>query len=65
MTTSRVDPQLRREAETFALRFGCESCCHFAPETSACGNGYPTAPHRGVDLTRVESLLFCKEFELS
>ena len=65
MTTSRVDAQLRGEAERFALRFGCESCAHFAPESRACGNGYPTQPHLGVDLSRVELLLFCKEFELS
>jgi hypothetical protein len=65
MTTSRVDAQLREEAETFSLRFGCESCAHFAPETRACGNGYPTAPHLGVELARVPALLFCKEFELS
>lgn len=65
MTTSRVDSQLRGEAERFALRFGCESCAHFAPETSSCGNGYPTGPHLAVDLSRVDALLFCKEFELS
>jgi hypothetical protein len=65
MTTSLVDERLRGEAARYALRFGCESCAHFAPETSRCGNGYPTEPHLGVELARVESLLFCKEFELS
>lgn len=65
MTTSRVDERLRREAERFSLRFGCESCAHFAPEARACGNGYPTTAHVGVDLSRAESLSFCKEFELS
>ncbi len=65
MTTTRVDAQLRAEAERFTLRFGCESCAHFAPEQSACGNGYPTAPHVNVDLARAPTLLFCKEFELS
>lgn len=65
MTTSRVDSRLREEAARFALRFGCESCAHFAPETSACGNGYPTEPHRGIDLSRVASLAFCKEFEVA
>lgn len=64
MTTSRVDGRLRAEAAHFALRFGCESCAHFEPERRGCGNGYPTAPHLGVDLARVESLEFCKEFEL-
>ena len=64
MTTSRVDQRLRDEALRFELRFGCESCTHFAAETRACGNGYPTTPHVGIDLMRVESLEFCKEFEL-
>jgi len=65
MTTSRVDERLRAEAERFLLRFGCEDCAHFAPETRACGNGYPTAPHLGIDLARVEALEFCKEFEVA
>lgn len=64
MTTSRVDERLRTEAERFRLRFGCEHCAHFSPEARACGNGYPTAPHLGVELSRVETLEFCKEFEL-
>jgi hypothetical protein len=65
MTTSRVDARLRYEAERFELRFGCESCAHFAPESRGCGNGYPTAPHLDVDLARAESLEFCKEFEVA
>jgi hypothetical protein len=64
MTTSRVDQQLREEAARFRLRFGCESCAHFAPEAQSCGNGYPTTPHRGIDLSRVEALEFCKDFEI-
>jgi hypothetical protein len=65
MTTSRVDERFRGEAERFVLRFGCQSCVHFAPETQRCGNGYPTAPHLDVDLARVDSLEFCKEFEVA
>jgi hypothetical protein len=65
MTTSRVDPQFCREARQFELRFGCESCAHFAPETRRCGNGYPTGPHLFVDLERAETLEFCKEFEVA
>jgi hypothetical protein len=65
MTTSLVDERLRQEAEQFALRFGCESCVHFAPEARACGNGYPTRPHLGVQLSRVSTLEFCKDFELA
>lgn len=65
MTTSRVDERLRHEAAQFALRFGCESCAHFAPESRSCGNGYPTTPHLDIDLARAESLEFCKEFEVA
>ena len=65
MTTSRVDERFLREAVQFGLRFGCQDCAHFAPETASCGNGYPTAPHLHVDLLRVRGLEFCKEFELS
>jgi hypothetical protein len=65
MTTSRIDERLRSEAKRFELRFGCESCAHFAPESRGCGNGYPTAPHLDVDLSRAESLEFCKEFEVT
>lgn len=65
MSSSRVDEQLREEARQFGLRFGCESCVHFAPERQRCANGYPTAPHLNVDLARVHSLEFCKEFEVA
>jgi hypothetical protein len=65
MSTSRVDEQLRGEARQFVLRFGCESCAHFAPESLGCGNGYPTRPHLAIDLDRVETLEFCKDFEVA
>lgn len=65
MTTTRVDSRLRAEAARFRLRFRCEECAHFSPEDGACGNGYPTTPHWGVDLARAEALEFCKAFELS
>jgi len=65
MTTSRVDQRLRDEAARFRLRFTCEACAHFAPESQRCGNGYPTAPHRDIDLAHVEALEFCKEFEVA
>jgi hypothetical protein len=65
MTTTLVDSRLRGEAQRFALRFGCEDCVHFAPEMRACGNGYPTQPHLQIDLARVHSLEFCKDFEVA
>jgi hypothetical protein len=64
MSTSLVDQRLREEAQRFALRFGCESCAHFAPESQSCGNGYPTKPHLAIDLQQVDALEFCKEFEV-
>ena len=62
---SVVDEQLRGEAREFSLRFTCDSCQNFDPDALACGNGYPTEPHRSVDLACVQELLFCKEFELA
>ena len=59
-----VDSQLREEAARFELRFTCEACVHFAAERRACANGYPTHAHLDIDLERVQSLEFCKEFEL-
>jgi hypothetical protein len=61
---TRVDEQLRVEAERFELRFTCEDCAHFVPERAACAHGYPTEAHRGLDLRVVSSFEFCKEFEL-
>jgi hypothetical protein len=60
-----VDDRLRRETARFALRFTCESCVHFAPESQACANGFPTTPHREIDLARVRQVEFCKLFELA
>jgi len=65
MTTTRVDERLLKEVAEFSLRFGCEDCAHFAPETASCGNAYPTSPHLQIDLFKVSSLEFCKGFELT
>lgn len=62
---TRVDPRLQAEARTFALRFTCEDCAHFDPELARCGNGFPTAPHREIDLQVQRELEFCKGFELT
>lgn len=62
---TRVDAQLRQEASALDLRFSCEHCVHFETEHEACGNGYPVAPHHGIDLGRVSELSFCKDFELA
>jgi len=60
-----VDDVLRDEVRRFELRFTCRHCVHFEPEREVCSNGYPTAAHLDVDLTRVSGLEFCKEFELA
>ena len=60
-----VDERLRDEARAFSLRFACEDCAHFEPETVRCGNGYPTAPHARVDLAVRRTLEFCKEFDFA
>lgn len=62
---TRVDARLRQEAERFALRFGCEACVVFDPDTRKCAHGYPNRDHLGVDLTKVEQIVFCKEFEVA
>jgi hypothetical protein len=62
---TRVDDDLRREARSFRLVFGCESCAHYDAPLRRCANGYPTEPHREVDLDATRELLFCKEFELA
>lgn len=61
---SRVDDRLRRETIRFALRFTCNSCAHYAPESRTCAHGFPTEPHRDVDLSQKRELEFCKLFEL-
>lgn len=62
---TRVDDALREEAAQFRLRFRCEACAHFTPESGACANEYPNRVHREVRLESVQELEFCKEFELS
>jgi hypothetical protein len=62
---TRIDERLRDEARSYAFCFTCERCAHFAPETSKCGNGYPTEPHRDIELEARHELAFCKEFELA
>lgn len=62
---TRVDERLRREAASFRLVFGCEACAHFNETSEACANGYPNDAHKRVALESVETLAFCKEFELA
>ena len=62
---TRVDARLREEAQRFSLRCGCESCVAFEPDERGCAHGYPNRDHLGVDLSEVEQVVFCKEFEVA
>jgi hypothetical protein len=61
---TKVDSDLVSEAHTFRLRFSCEHCAHDVPESGRCAEGFPSHPHR-VRLELVDSLEFCKSFELA
>ena len=61
----RVDASLVREAREFRLEWSCEACAHFDEPGQRCGNGYPVAEHRRVELEPDATLVFCKEFELA
>lgn len=62
---TRVDERLREEARRFDLRSGCEHCAHFDVARISCAHGYPIEPHHAIELASVDTLLFCKEFELA
>jgi len=59
-----VDDVLRAEARTFALRFACDDCAHFAAKSQACAHGYTERPSRSDLAPGSTTLAFCKEFEL-
>ena len=60
-----VDERLRSEARSYELRYACEHCAHFDPESGACAEGYPNAIHRDLRIEAAGSLEFCKSFELA
>ncbi len=58
------DARFARERARHALRFTCEDCAMFDPESSACAHGYPTAEHRAARYEDERAVLvFCKEWE--
>jgi hypothetical protein len=60
---TRVDPQLRREAETFSFRFACEDCAHFERTEGTCSLSFDASPRRAaLDAAHLE---LCKAFELA
>ncbi len=62
---TKVDERLRREADLYAFRFGCECCAAFDVDHGTCVHGYPNDQHARVQLTEVETVVFCKEFDLA
>ena len=60
---TRVDPQLREEAEKFAFRFACDDCAHFEAAAGSCSLSFEAAPRRDA-LSRTH-LELCKAFELA
>ncbi len=61
----QVDDKLRREARRLRFLFTCNDCSAFDPKNLGCAYGFPTEPHRDVDLERAEEVIFCKTFELA
>jgi hypothetical protein len=57
--------RFRLEAEAFDLRCTCESCAAFDDERASCAYGYPTEPHRRLQLAEDREFIFCKAFELT
>ncbi len=60
----RVDERLRAEARRYRLVFTCERCLEFDAEGDRCSLGYPSEPHKRVDLEAAAEVTFCKHFEL-
>ena len=59
------DERFRQERARFRLRFNCEDCALFDPNTERCAHGYPVENHRAARYEDPEArLLFCKDFEL-
>lgn len=59
------DERFRRERARYRLRFTCEDCALFDPQTERCAHGFPTERHRTARYDDPDArLLFCKEFEL-
>jgi hypothetical protein len=56
-----VDGQFFHDLAAFSLRFTCDDCLYFQPDDQACAHEWPTKEHR---LPVIETVVFCKEFEL-
>jgi hypothetical protein len=59
---TRVDMQLRLEAEQFSFRFACDDCAHFDRTLERCSLAYAPAPRRTA--LGEGHLELCKTFEL-
>ena len=61
---SVIDARLKREHDTFRLRFACEDCAHYDPDAGRCSNGFPCEDHKDSKLAGRHQVTFCKAFEL-
>lgn len=59
------DARFQEERSKYDLRFTCEDCAYFQPETTRCTHGFDTRSHRAERYAaEAADVLFCKEFEL-
>jgi hypothetical protein len=61
---TRVDAELRDDIECYALKYACEDCSHFDPQSSGCSLGFVPTPHRARTIEPGDTIVFCKTFEL-
>ncbi len=59
-----VDRQLRDDIEAYGLKYACEDCSHFDPQSSLCSLGFVANPHRARAIEPGDTIVFCKTFEL-
>ena len=57
-------PRFREERARYGLRYTCDQCTYFDPDTGRCLHGYPNQQHLSESSGPPGELVFCKEFEL-
>lgn len=59
------DERFRKERARYALRFCCESCAFFDPDTELCALGFPNEEHRVAHYRSPDvEIVFCKDYDL-
>ena len=61
---TELDQPLIDELALYRVRFCCDDCIHYEPDSAECSLGYPTLAHRAHLLTPGRTIIFCKTFEL-